>query len=87
MTGAFSAPLNVNDNCYSSTVFPILPQKGSIAHLKFLHRKIIEHSLQAKYFEQKSGNKVEWKKTAQRNSARIIPWSEMTEEGADSCPR
>lgn len=87
MTGTFSTPLNVNDNCYSSTVFPILPQKGSIAHLKLLHHKKIQHSLQAKYFEQKSGNKVEWKRTAQRNSTRIIPRSKITEERVDSIPR
>ena len=68
-------------------MFPILPQKGSITHLKFLHHKKIEHSLQAEYFEQKSGNKVQWKRTAQRNSARITPWSEITGEGVDSCPR
>ena len=94
MTGTFSTPLNVNDNCYSSTVFPILSQKGSIAHLKLLHHKKIQHSLQAKYFEQKSGNKVEWKRTAQRNSrtarrnsTRIIPRSKITEERVDSGPR
>ena len=35
----------------------------------------------------KVDSKVEWKKTAQRNPSRIIPWSQIIREGVDSGPK